>query len=77
MKRRKTRDGIETGVCVYLREGSGGCPFIGQAVSGVKVARVRSAATARNVGRREAILRFAAWEGGGWREGERQAAGTV
>jgi len=54
-----------------------GVPFIGQAVSGVKVARVRSAATARNVGRREATLWFVAWEGGGWREGERQAAETV
>jgi hypothetical protein len=39
-KRRKTGDGIKTGVCVWLRDESGGCPFIGQAVSGVKTARV-------------------------------------
>jgi hypothetical protein len=39
-KRRKTGDGIKTGVCVEPREESGGCPFIGQAVSGVKTARV-------------------------------------
>jgi hypothetical protein len=35
MKRRKTRGGIKTEVCVELREESGGCPFIGLAVSGV------------------------------------------
>ena len=40
MKRRKIGDGIKTEVCVELREESGGCPFIGQAVSGVKAARV-------------------------------------
>jgi hypothetical protein len=40
MKHRKIRDGIETEVCVELRDESGGCPFIGQAVSGVKAARV-------------------------------------
>ena len=40
MKRRKIRDGIETGDCVCLRDESGGCPFIGQAVSGAKAARV-------------------------------------
>jgi hypothetical protein len=40
MKRRKIGDGIKTGVCAKLRDESGGCPFIGQAVSGVKVARV-------------------------------------
>ena len=40
MKRRKTGDGIKIGVCVEPREESGGCPFIGQAVSGVKTARV-------------------------------------
>src|SRR6266536_3562356 len=39
-KRRKIRDGIKTGVCAKPREESGGCPFIGQAVSGVKAARV-------------------------------------
>src|SRR6266702_1569638 len=55
-KRRKIRDGIKTEVCVELRDESGGCPFIGQAVSGVKAARVCSAATTRNVGRRVPIL---------------------
>ena len=40
MKRRKTGDDIKTGVCVVLRDESGGCPFIGQVVSGVKTARV-------------------------------------
>jgi len=39
MKRRKTGDGIRTGVCANPREESGGCPFTGQAVSGVKAAR--------------------------------------
>jgi hypothetical protein len=39
MKRRKTGDGIKTGVCANPREESGGCPFTGQAVSGVKAAR--------------------------------------
>jgi hypothetical protein len=40
MKRRKIRDDIKIGVCAVLRDESGGCPFIGQAVSGVKTARV-------------------------------------
>jgi hypothetical protein len=40
MKRRKIGDGIKTGAYVELRDESGGCPFIGQAVSGVKAARV-------------------------------------
>jgi hypothetical protein len=40
MKRRKIRDGIKTEVCAKLRDESGGSPFIGQAVSGVKAARV-------------------------------------
>ncbi len=39
-KRRKRRDDTKTEVCVELREESGGCPVIGQAVSGVKAARV-------------------------------------
>jgi len=34
----------------------GGCPFIGQVVPGMKAARVRSAASAWNVGRRVPIL---------------------
>jgi hypothetical protein len=51
MTRRNKTDGIETGESRLLRDKPGGCPLIGQAVSGVEVARVRSAAGARNVGR--------------------------
>jgi hypothetical protein len=40
MKRRKTGDDTKTEVCAKPRDESGECPFIGQAVSGVKVARV-------------------------------------
>jgi hypothetical protein len=40
MKRRKIGDDIKTGVCAKLRDESGGFPFTGQAVSGVKAARV-------------------------------------
>jgi len=54
-----------------------GDPLTGQAVSGVKVARVWSAAATRNVGRRVPIRRSAARKGGGWREGVRRAAETV
>lgn len=69
MKHRKTGDDIKTGVCVDLREESGGNPFTGQMVSGVKAARAWSAATARNVGRRVPIRRSGTWEGiGGERE---------
>ncbi|MCA1709576.1 MAG: hypothetical protein LC808_42380, partial [Actinobacteria bacterium] len=39
MRRRKRIDGIKTGVESLPREESGGCLLIGQAVSGVKVAR--------------------------------------
>jgi hypothetical protein len=38
VKRREFKSGIETGECHSSREESGGCPLIGQAVSGVKVA---------------------------------------
>ena len=37
-----------------VRDEPGGCPLTGQVVSGVKAARARSAALARNVGRRAA-----------------------
>jgi hypothetical protein len=56
MKRRKIRDGIKTGVCALLRDKPGGCPLVGQAVSGVKAARVWSAAAAWNLGKRVSIL---------------------
>jgi hypothetical protein len=44
------------GRSVVVREEPGGCPFIGQVVSGMKAARVRSAASAWNVGRQTPIL---------------------
>jgi hypothetical protein len=49
---RNKPDGIETGETKSLRDEPGGCPFIGQVVSGMKAARARTAAPARNVGRR-------------------------
>ncbi len=42
---------IETGVSGCLRDEPGGCPPIGQVVSGMKATRARSAAAAWNVGR--------------------------
>jgi hypothetical protein len=42
---------IETGVSGCLRDEPGGCPLIGQVVSGMKATRAWSAATAWNVGR--------------------------
>ena len=48
----KQLDDIKTGEAKSLWDEPGGCPLIGQAVSGVKAARARSAAPARNVGRR-------------------------
>ena len=49
---RKITGDIETGASNRFRDESGGCPCIGQAVSGMEVARARAAALARNVGRR-------------------------
>jgi hypothetical protein len=43
----------------------GGCPSIGQAVSGMEAARAWSAASARNVGRRVPILGMPAVRTGG------------
>src|SRR5664279_6008587 len=79
LKHRKIRDDIKTGVCVYPRDESGGNPFAGQMVSGVKAARAWSAATTWNVGRRDPILPLGAWEGeGGERERvEQQKLGGV
>ena len=48
MKRRKTIDDIETGMCACLRDEPGGCSLTGQAVSGVKAARAWSAASTGN-----------------------------
>jgi len=38
LKRRDLGNGIETGVSIQSRDESGGCPSIGQVVSGVQVA---------------------------------------
>jgi hypothetical protein len=48
----KSRDDIETGVSRQSRDESGGCPFIGQVVSGIQATRARSAAFVRNRRRR-------------------------
>ena len=53
---RNVVDDIKTGVNRRLRDKSGGCPFIGQTVSGMKAARVRFAASVWNVGRRVLTL---------------------
>jgi len=47
---------IETGVSGCSRDEPGGCPLIGQVVSGMKATRAWSAAAARNVGRPTLIL---------------------
>jgi len=47
---------IETGAVKGRRDEPGGCPSIGQVVSGMEAARVRSAASTRNVGRRVSIV---------------------
>ncbi len=48
----KLRDDIETGVSMRSRDESGGCPFIGQVVSGMQATRARSAASVWNRRRR-------------------------
>ena len=53
---RNSIDDIETGENKSFREEPGGCPSIGQAVSGMQAARARTAAPARNVGRRAMTL---------------------
>ncbi len=50
-----TEHDIETGVSGCPRDEPGGCPLIGQVVSGMKATRARSAAAAWNVGRPTAI----------------------
>jgi hypothetical protein len=75
-----SKPGRPTGV----RDEPGGCPPIGQAVSGMKAARARSAASARNLGRQASTLSgwvTARWPGaargsapGG---GNREALSTV
>ncbi|GAB1645331.1 hypothetical protein KRMM14A1259_57540 [Krasilnikovia sp. MM14-A1259] len=67
----KQEDDIETGAVKWRRDEPGGCPSIGQAVSGMEAARVRSAASARNVGRRVPIRPPCLGE---LRDGERERA---
>jgi hypothetical protein len=52
---------IETGEFKSLRDEPGGGLLTGQVVSGVKAARARSAALARNVGRPVSMLMAAGW----------------
>jgi hypothetical protein len=75
---------IKTGVSGCSRDEPGGCPLTGQVVSGMKAARARSAASARNLGRQASTLSgwvTARWPGaargsapGG---GNREALSTV
>jgi len=48
----KQADDIKTGAVKWARDEPGGSPSTGQAVSGMEATRVRSAASAWNVGRR-------------------------
>jgi hypothetical protein len=66
---RKGIDDIETGAGKWCRDEPGGVPLIGQAVSGMEAARVRSAASTRNVGRQVLVLPPGSEDGlGGERE---------
>ena len=58
------------------RDEPGGCPFTGQAVPGMKAARARSAASARNAGRRAPILRRVAGEVPGGARGSAPSGGN-
>src|SRR5674476_407466 len=55
MKCRKPICDIETGAYALSRDESGGCPFTGLTVSGMKATRAWSAAAAWNVGRQAPI----------------------
>ena len=68
---------IRTGSVKWVRDEPGGSPFTGQAVSGMEAARVRSAASARNVGRRVPIQPVTRRVGVDGREGARWVAETV
>jgi hypothetical protein len=61
---------IKTGAVKWRRDEPGGCPLIGQVVSGMEAARARSAASAWNVGRRMPTWLPALWAGS-----ERERAG--
>jgi hypothetical protein len=73
---------IETGAVKKSRDEPGGCPSIGQVVSGMEAARVRSAASTWNVGRR--VLTLPSRQKRGWVArgsapggGNREAPSTV
>src|SRR5674476_1706275 len=74
MKCRKPICDIETGAYALSRVESGGWPFTGLTVCGMKATRSWSAAAAWNVGRQVPIPPPA---GLGWSEEEHQAAETV
>jgi hypothetical protein len=61
------------GRSAVVRDEPGGCPSIGQVVSGMKAARARSAASARNMGRQGVDTLGIASQGAG--SGERERAG--
>jgi hypothetical protein len=72
---RKRSDGIKTRVQLLPWEESGGCLFIGQMVSGMKVARARFRLRCGTWERLAPILLVGCWTGR--QEGESQAAETV
>lgn len=72
---RKRSDDIKTGVQLLPWDESGGCLFIGQMVSGMKVARARFRRQCGTWERLALILLAGCWTS--WREGESQAAETV
>jgi hypothetical protein len=66
------------GRSAVVRDEPGGCPSIGQVVSGMKAARARSAASARNMGRQGVdTARHRVARRGVGREGARRAAETL
>src|SRR6266542_6740528 len=72
---RKRIDDIKTRVQLLPWEKSGGCLSIGQAVSGMKVARARFRLQCGTRERLAPMPLAGGWTG--WREGEAQAAETV
>ena len=75
LKRRKRSDDIKTRVQLLPRDKSGGCLFIGQVVSGMKVARARFRRQCGTWDRLAPIQSAACWSGR--REGEPQVAETM
>jgi hypothetical protein len=75
---REVEETSKPGRSAVVRDEPGGCPSIGQVVSGMKAARARSAASAWNLGRQASTLpgRTTGWWSAG-REGARRAAETV